>query len=510
MKKAAKSIIGLTAVLAVLGGGLAALMLTQQDGESENGDSVSEPEQEQDVKILIRDDTVTGTDPDTGADLEGVVKQVSVKNSTDEFLVVQAAASDSDSVTYTIDGYEDIAMKTSMIGTLANNANGLTSEATIEENCTDMAKFGLDSPKAEVEVEYESGTKRRMLIGDEAPTGNVNYVMIDGLDTVFTVRSSALANYSNTVMDFVSTTILEAPETYPVVKSLRIQRENLDTDILLEYDEMNDDENYNGGTSATHIMVEPARAYLAVERSTDITTGMFGLAAKDIYSVHCNDADIAEAGLETPFCTVTMECDDGNTYTLLLSEPFTYEDSGRCSYAMLEGGSVIYIVQEENARWTAIEPVDIASRIFMATYVWNVENLKITAGGQEYAFDVKRINPDEEIESLKSEHFSATLNGSEFSSERYRLFYSFLISANAEDFALGEEIPAGEPMASVEYRDTYTGEDIKLEFYEQTSITALIVINGESRFHIAKSFVDTLTANAGRLETDEDFVTTWK
>lgn len=508
MKKAVKGIIGLTAVLAVLGGGLAALMLTQPDDEIEPEDSVSEPEQ--DIKILIRDDTVTGTDPDTGADLEGVVKQVSVKNSTDEFLVVRAKSSDSDNVTYTIDGYEDIAMKTSMIGTLANNANGLTSEATIEENCTDIAKFGLDSPKAEVEVEYESGTKCRMIIGGEAPTGNVNYVMIDGLDTVFTVRSSALANYSNTVMDFVSTTILEAPETYPIVKSLRIQRENLDTDILLEYDEMSDDENYKGGTSASHIMVEPARAYLAVERSTDITTGMFGLSAEGIYSVHCNDADIAEAGLENPFCTVTMECNDGNTYTLLLSEPFTYEDSGRCSYAMLEGGSVIYIVKEENAKWTDIEPVDIASRIFMATYVWNVENLKVTAGGKEYAFDVKRINPDEEIESLKSEHFRATLNGSEFSSERYRLFYSFLISANAEDFALGEEIPAGGPMASIEYRDTYAGEDVKLEFYEQTSMTALIVINGESRFHIAKSFVDTLTANAEKLETDEDFVTTWK
>ncbi len=69
MKKSVKQIIGLGAVLAVLGGGAAVLMLTDPDKDPENESSSSESEistdNEQQAIILIRDDKVTGTDPDT-------------------------------------------------------------------------------------------------------------------------------------------------------------------------------------------------------------------------------------------------------------------------------------------------------------------------------------------------------------------------------------------------------------------------------------------------------------
>ena len=232
MKKSVKSIIGLSALLLALGGGAAALMLTEpkEDGDSSSS-TVSEPEKQ--VKVLIHDDKVTGTDPETGADLKGTIKTVKVKNATDEFYVVQNGRTATGSgIVYTFDGYQNISMDTAMIGTLANNANGLTSEDVIEENCTDIAKFGLDKPEAVVDIEYETGTKFRMLVGDKTPTGDTKYVMIDGIDTVYTVRLSAVANYSNTFDDFVDKTMLKAPDVYPTVEKLTISRKDHEKDMV--------------------------------------------------------------------------------------------------------------------------------------------------------------------------------------------------------------------------------------------------------------------------------------
>lgn len=510
MKNSVKGIIGLSAALVALGGGAAALLLT--DPDRDNGGDATEPTEatvEQQVKILIHDDKITGTDPETGADLEGIIKTVDVKNNTDELHVVQQSPETEDSaVVYTLDGYQDIYMNNSVIGTLAHNANGLTSEAIIEENCNDLAKFGLAEPEITVDIVYETGTEYRMFIGDEAPTGDVSYVMIDGIDTVYTVRNSALANYSKTQMELVERTILKSPDVVPTVKKLTISREGTEKDIVLEYDETSEDSKHGGGTSSAHIMTSPTTAYLTVERATDIISGMFGLSGDGIYAVHCTESDIAEAGLKEPFCTVTMECDDGSSYVLLLSEPFVDGDGKSC-YAMLEGGNVIFTIDSETAKWVTVEPVDIASRIFIATYVWDVPELSVTCGDKEYDFEITRIT-EESDEKPSSADFSTTLNGESFNSERFREFYSFLVKANAESFALDEEIPAGEPMAVLEYTDSYLGQTMKYEFYEKSSMQALVVADGESKFNIAKSYVETLIENAEILKSDTEFKMTWK
>ena len=515
MKKSVKQIIGLGVVLAALGGGAAALMLTDPDKDPENESSTSESEiptdNEQQAVILIRDDKVTGTDPDTGADLEGVVEKVSVSNEYGEFDVVhQDKAGEDGGILYTIDGYQDIVMNDALVGTLANNANGMTSSAVIEENCTDLEKFGLSDPSVTVKVEYETGTECTLYIGAAAPTGDVTYVMTEGVDTVYTVRDSLLANFRNKPEDFVELTMLEAPEKYPIVESLRIEREDMDSDIYLEYDKKADDSKQSGGTSSTHLMIEPTDAYLSVERSSDIITGMFGLEAQGIYCIHCEESDIAEAGLKTPFCTVTMKCDDGNTHTLLFSEPFTDDENGKCCYAMFEGGNVIFTVKADSARWVTVEPVDIASTIFIASYVWNIDEFSVTAGDDEYAFEISRREPDKEIENLSASDFKTTLNGSEFDSERFRKFYSFIITANAESFALDEKIPSGKPMAAIKYHDNYDDSEKTIEFYDYSAMTSLIAVNGESKFFITKSFVETLIENAEKLDGEEEFVTTWR
>ena len=507
MKKQAKGIIALSAVLAaMLGGGYAYMKLTPEEGKG-NGDNTSTT-----MELLATLARGQGTVLVSDGGETATVKSVAVKNSKDTFNVImqEAPKEEGEDPVYTLEGYEDMNVDNSMVSTLVNNGNGIEAQSLIAEGCDDLGKYGLDKPAAEVEFTYESGSKVKFLVGDETPSGTTSYFMVDGKNDVYSVNTSTIANYKSGIKDFISKVILAKPEqdAYPVVNSLRIQRGDMDEDILIEYDKASEDEN-SGGTSSSHKMIKPLESYLAVEKSTDIITGMFGLSASDVHVIGCKEEDIAEAGLDKPFCTVTMDCDDGKTYTLLLSDPFDDESGKKCSYAMLDGGKLIYVVPTENAKWLTVQPIDIVTRLLITNYVWNITELSVSGGGEKADFVIEPKDKDNIPDSPKSEDFTVTNNGKEFDSERYRLFYSFLTGTNAEEFATGVPVPDGEPLATIKCTDKYLKTTTTYEFYDESVMRALIVINGESKYYCTKSYVKTLIDNIKRIGTGEDYVKNW-
>lgn len=504
MKKQAKGIIALSALLAaMLGGGYAFMKLSPDD------DGKTDPTQ---PSLIATQAEGQGTVLISDGSENAVVKSVLVKNGEGEIKAIMkdAPTEEGASATYTLEGYEELNVDASMVSTLANNANGMQAESLIASGTSDFGKYGLEKPAAEVEITYESGKTIKFYIGDQAPSGSSKYVRIDGSNDVYTVSASTLANYSKTVNEFIDKTILKKPddENYPIVSSLRIERGDIDYDILLEYDK-DTEKAHSGGTSASHKMIEPTESYLAIENSTDITNGMFGLTASDIYVLNCKEADIAGAGLNEPFCKVTMECDDGNKYVLLLSEVFTDDSGKKCSYGMLEGGKIIYILSVDNAKWLTVQPVDIASRLMITSYVWNIPKLSVKGGGESVEFTIEPKDKDNIPENPTSDDNVVHMNGKEYDSERYRKFYSFLTGTNAEEFALGVPVPDGEPLAVIEYTDSFSGRDMKYEFYDDSVMRALIVVNGESKYYCTKSYVNTLIDNIKRIGTGEDYITNW-
>ncbi len=496
MKKAVKGIIGLCGVLAVLGGALAALKLTEPE---DTGNSSSESSEESGAGITLVPHEAVDT--------------VTVKNSSGTLEVaLLTEETDTSSATYTLKGYEDIPLNTSVVGTLVNNAKGLTSDSIVAENCENLEKYGLDKPQAEAEITFASGEKLSFSVGDTAPVASETYFMLDGENTVYTVSSSKMSNYMSELESFVSSTILEKPadDEYPKINSVVIERDDLDYNIKLEYDKKSDDDGYTGGTTASHVMTEPMNAYLTVEKSSPITDGLFGLTSSGVYSIHPGEAEIAEAGLSDPFCTVTTSCDDGNTYVFLMSEPFTGEDGTESHYAMFQGGNIIYIVSSQNAQWGTITPIDITSKIYIANYVWNITNLKASAGSVSQ--DIKLQLKDEyaDAETFDANCFDVTKNGKEFDAARYQQFYALLVKAAAEDIALGEPVPEGEPMMSLEITDGYDGSVRKIDYYESSALNALVVIDGKSSFFCSKSYVETMIENISIMDSGEDYISTWK
>jgi hypothetical protein len=66
----------------------------------------------------------------------------------------------------------------------------LNSESVVEDHATNLAEFGLSDPAVEVDVTTKDNKTSRLLLGDDAPTGDGVYVYLAGDSRVFTASSS--------------------------------------------------------------------------------------------------------------------------------------------------------------------------------------------------------------------------------------------------------------------------------------------------------------------------------
>ena len=499
MTKRVKGIIGLSCALAVLGGGLAFLKLTDPDKKGESSESST---------------SKTAINETSGADVEIInkdadtINKIEVTNTEGSFTVIRTKEADGEEspAEYAIEEAKDVPVDRQILSTLVNNFAKVSSNSIVADTNEDAEKYGLSPSVATVTFTYDGGEKLTAYIGDASPVGNSTYFMVEGDSRIYTISGSKTTNYTLGVKDFYSMTIMEDPgeEERPVVKNLRLKREDLDYDVYIEYDERTADPNYQGGTAASHMMKEPVECYIAMEKTTDIIYGLYGLIANDIYSIHPSESEIAEAGLAEPFCTVEMNCDDGSSYKFSISEQFKNEDGDYCNYFMLDGVDILYVVLTDCLNWTTFQPIDITSRTVFDSTVWDIREMKIS--GKD--IDEITINATGTGES----DFSAqTSDGLVLDREHFRLFYKFVLSTAAEELAIGKEIPQGaEPRASISILDTYMEKPRTVAFYDNGNNTCIIAVNGECRYICTSYYVDTLIENIAKIETGEEYTQTWK
>lgn len=511
MKKQMYGIIGLCSAVAVLGGGLAVLKMLDNSGGGESS-SVVEPTQVHGSGIVIVDDSSAPYEAGEDAEIKGKVKSVKVTNEKSVLdAIIAEPAGESTSAVYTLKGYEDLDVDSLLVSTLFNNAHGLTSVSIIEDDCTELDKFGLADTATTVEVTYESGNLKKLYVGDSSPVTSNTYVRLDGSNTVYTVESSKMSNYKENIEHFIEKNVvkkLDDPEAVKIL-SLEIIRKDIEDEFLIEYDPASE-ENTGGGSSSKYILKKPVETYVKIEDTDALIQKMFGLYANGIYALHCSEADIASSGLSDPFCKAIETCDDGKSYTLLLSETFKDEDGNESCYGMLEGGKVIYTFVPENVTWLTVTPADILSQNIILSRVWNLSKLDIKCGSTTESFVIEPKESGVDRVTAKKEQMSVKRNGNGFDTERFRLLYSFIISCHAEEMAYNEQIPNAEPMAKVSFTDAVTKKSETYEFYDYSAMKCLIVADGKSKFFCSKSFVKTLINNVGKVESGEEFETSWK
>lgn len=463
------------------------------------------------LKVLDKpdDSSVSSTDSVSGTMLwhheSEEVKTIEVTYQGEAYTITRLAETEQDEegneiINYTIKGWEDLPINKPLIRTTANRSAAFTTEKTVEEDAADLAKYGLEKPQSVVKATLDDGTALTFSIGDVAPIANQQYILVDG--TVYTASTTNLAAFVAPAENLLATQLTEelAEDDKTLVEKLTVQRKDTAKDLILEYDHFYA-EMENGGTTACHVMTSPIACNVNVEKSTPITHGLFGLAAQKAVTAHPTETDLKTAGLDDPFCTVTMALSDNTTRVLKLGNSFQTEDDKTYYYGYYEGIDVIYTFDSETAAWATVTPTDIAAKLVFVTYVWDIGKLTVEADGKEkMVFEGKGKDGDDYV---------CTLNGEAIEAERYRQFYVFLLKTAGEDLCLNGETPTGKKIADITLERQDGLKTQRVQFYEADGLQCYIVLDGVCTFKCRKSYVDTLLKNIDRIRTSEDFVLTW-
>ena len=91
----------------------------------------------------------------------------------------------------------DQSVVTSTVDSLA----ALNSERLVEDKATDLGRYGLTQPTVEADVTIKDKKTQKLLIGDETPTGNAYFAMLEGDPRVFTMPGYAKTGIDKSAND---------------------------------------------------------------------------------------------------------------------------------------------------------------------------------------------------------------------------------------------------------------------------------------------------------------------
>ena len=141
MRKKTLGIIGGVVLVAALGTA-SFFLLKNPPAEESSSSAVSDEDSSESISL-------TSEDPND-------VTSIDITNTSGSFEVVRTAegsGTGDDHAAYAVSGWEDLPMDTSTLWTLSNNTASMDTTGVVEENCSDLAKFGLDtSPTAATTV----------------------------------------------------------------------------------------------------------------------------------------------------------------------------------------------------------------------------------------------------------------------------------------------------------------------------------------------------------------------
>jgi hypothetical protein len=84
---------------------------------------------------------------------------------------------------------------------LVTSLASLQSDRMIDQKPSDLAVFGLNEPKGEIDVTVKGGTVNKVLLGSDNPSGSASYVKLASNPAVYTLLSSTKTNLDKSVID---------------------------------------------------------------------------------------------------------------------------------------------------------------------------------------------------------------------------------------------------------------------------------------------------------------------
>lgn len=498
MTKSVKAVFIAAGVLLVLGGVLLVLMLTKPKPEtSEAGSGASDAEGVSAYIIDKRAAEVTSVTVNNDSGSYTFTRQKRVVSTTDE----SGNITSSDEYYWTSEDLKGVPQSDTLVKSFITSLASLPQKSTVEENASDLEKYGLDTPKATAELKFEDGTDITMRFGIQNPADSSSLYYRDEGNKVRLINYSAAEPAFSDVKQFANLTLTESYNTEGTneLDSLKITRPDLEEPVCIrfmsEIAELAEDEDSIVSTFNTHCFTSPVNAEIDVTKGKNVCYDVYGLTMSSCEYLEQTEENLKKCGLDEPQAIVEFKY-GGKEYELKIGDALREEVASTTStsistvkgyYAVLKGVAGIYLLPSDKASWVSFKVSDLISHRPLSPYIYAVEYVEVTVPSGTYKFDID------------GENKTFSCDGKQLNADEFRSFYQTLIGSVGEEMYTGEA--SGTPIASVtfnyksKYFDAYGGESDMLSYYGSDDRKCIVVLNGTPIFKVRRVYVDRLSEN---------------
>ena len=314
------------------------------------------------------------------------INAIHVSNADGAFTIL-AHTHSGEATEYLLEGYTDFPLQIGMPDNVANDAGNLsfTTVAGIGKN---LADYGLDAPRATVNISFNDGTSALILVGNEAAASAGTYLSFGGTNTVYLVENESVDSFFYSLTDFISLTVTDSPDTTDNAQFKRatIRGSHYPEPIVLE-------PNTDTAVNYYYRITSPRAMFADAVMSNDIAGSIRDLYAEEVAAVNAGAMDTASFlssyGLGSDcYAEITADYPDA-AIRLRASAP----DSGGYVYLANVndpkiGGNVIYRIQVGAVSWASASLDALIPDTVLSVSRTALTNITLTSGGKTYSIDV--------------------------------------------------------------------------------------------------------------------------
>ena len=459
------------------------------------------------------------------------IKQVTVKNDSDNFTLIPKETTDSEGNTgyaWLAKGYEHIDFTTPayMIDAIINvkalkkfdideaaivnaesdtTASDSTSSGDTESGANDP--YGFSKPYSVLKVELNDGGGYKVTVGSGSHDKSGRYINISG-DGDFKKHEKTAYLVDTSVINCVGNSLLNSVNmiSAPAITSSGENDEYFDSGELIKFDELLIGGRLHKNTikvicpsddlSLLSYMIEEPNEQAANDESVNSILGIVGgVYNSGAYVLDYKNSDIKKYGLDNPYLTYYIKVGD-RYIDMKISE---LQDDGYYAYTVNysnDGGktvvdkNIIYKLNAEGYEYFELKSEEIFFEKLFIEYVKYVESMSVTVSGEPtHTFTLDHEEGNEA-------HFTVTTEkGKEIDEDEFCYYYARLLYLTAlenddTDYAVGDDFV-------IKFKISYTTEgkaddEIVIYPYDKNVRRYVYKLNGNGTALVSKTLVEDL------------------
>lgn len=336
-------------------------------------------------------------------------------------------------------GYETIPLLSASSSGLFKSVETLTLETVVDENCTDLSRFGLSEPRATITIQAYSDARVTFFIGDASPTGEYYYMSVEGENTVYLIERMLAERYLKSVAEYCDKKIYKTFVPYEDFTALTIKSPNHNYSFRMATEE----EKASGGIYFSGIAMETPFAWgVDSEQMETLMETMVELTADDVVAMCVDEQDLAQYGLDQASRTEivlsvyadpnpTMYNDKANPYYDSSQQTGVYSDftvtywlgttADKQVYVMFDGRPVVYTMPSDTFSWLEWTPYRYCMKMLFGEYISNLSSLSVITPEENLTFTLTGADSDDK-EDLRVSCGDVSVDG-----DNFRTFYANLM-----------------------------------------------------------------------------------